>query len=104
MDHQIDLCLYERQADNNKKISAICASPSVLGVNDILKGYKVICYPGYESNLNGAEIVNEKVVCDRNIITSKGPGTSFDFALAILNNLKGEECVKSVCKGLLYSE
>ncbi len=90
-------------ADNNKMISAICAAPSILGINGILNGYKAICYPGFESVLEGAEITDKNVVCDRNIITSKGPGTAVDFALAILKSLKGEECEKEVRKGLLYN-
>jgi len=90
-------------ADNNKMISAICAAPSVLGINGVLKGYKAICYPGFEKVLDGAEITDENVVCDRNIITSKGPGTAVDFALAVLKSLTGEECEKEVRKGLLYN-
>lgn len=89
-------------ADNNKKISAICAAPSVLGVNGVLRGYKAICYPGFEKFLEGAEITDKNVVCDRNIITSKGPGTAIDFALAILESLKGKESKETVRKGLLY--
>ncbi len=90
-------------SENNKKISAICASPSILGINGVLNGYKAICYPGLEELLKGAEIVDKKVVCDRNIITSKGPGTTIDFALAILKELKGEECANSVAEGLLWT-
>jgi len=89
-------------SDNNKNISAICAAPSVLGINGILDGYKAICYPGFEKLLDGAQIVDENVVCDRNIITSKGPGTAMDFALAILKVLKGAETEKNVRAGLIY--
>ncbi|MCI8805964.1 MAG: DJ-1/PfpI family protein, partial [Clostridiales bacterium] len=35
-------------SDNNKMISAICAAPSILGINGVLKGYKATCYPGFE--------------------------------------------------------
>lgn len=90
-------------SENKKNISAICASPSILGINGVLNGYKAICYPGLEKFLYDAEIVDKNVVCDRNIITSKGPGTTIDFALAILNKLKGAECADSVSKGLLWT-
>jgi len=89
-------------SENNKKISAICAAPSILGCNGILKDYKAICYPGFEEFLEGAEIIDKPVVSDRNIITSKGPGTAIDFALEILKNLKGEKCSETVRKGLIY--
>ena len=90
-------------SDNNKMISAICAAPSILGINGVLKGYKATCYQGFEKVLDGAEIMNESVVRDKNIITSKGPGTAIDFALDILKGLKGEDCEKEVRKGLLYN-
>ncbi len=89
-------------SDNGKNISAICAAPSVLGINGILKEYKAVCYPGFEKFLEGAQIIDENVVCDRNIITSKGPGTAMDFALAILKALKGDETEKNVRAGLIY--
>ncbi len=89
-------------AEKKKKISAICAAPSVLGINGVLNGFRATCYPGFEKFLVGAEIVNSNVVCDRNIITSKGPGTAMEFALAILKELKGEECEKNVRDRLIY--
>lgn len=36
-----------------------------------------------------------------NLITSRGPGTAFDFALAIVENLLGKEKAKEVAKGML---
>lgn len=88
--------------ENNKYIAAICAAPSILGIIGILNGKKAICYPGFESQLEGAEIVNENVVKDGNIITSKGPGTAADFAFCILDALKGEKCAEEVKKGFIY--
>ena len=57
-----------------KKLSAICAAPSVLGAKGILKGKHATCYPGFEEALDGAIVTNEAVVIDENIITSKGMG------------------------------
>lgn len=89
-------------SEKGKKISAICAAPYVLGINGVLKGFKATCYPGFEKFLDGADIVDANVVCDRNIITSKGPGTAMEFALAILKELRGAECEKAVRDGLIY--
>lgn len=85
-----------------KYVAAICASPSVLGENEILQGKKAISYPGFESQLKGAEIVNENVVTDSNIITSKGPATALEFSLKIVETLAGKETADKVAKGMLY--
>ena len=89
-------------SENNKYIAAICAAPSILGVIGILNGKKAVCYPGFEPQLVGAEVANESVVKDGNIITSKGPGTAVDFAFCILETLRGKECAEEVKSGFIY--
>ena len=86
----------------NDLIAAICAGPTVLGALDILKERKATCYPGLEDQLNCASTPSDNVVIDDNIITSKGPGTAMEFALAIVTYIKGQEASDAVRKGLLY--
>lgn len=86
-----------------KYVAAICASPSVLGENGILIGRKATCYPGFEEQCRGAEILDDKVVTDGNIITSKGPGTAFLFAVELLRTLNGNDTADSVARGLILS-
>lgn len=86
----------------NKMIAAICAAPSILGTNGILKGKNATCHPGFEDKLLGAEYVKEAVVCDKNVITSRGMGTSMPFAFAILEHYRGKEKVLEVSKGIVY--
>ncbi|MDE6776144.1 MAG: DJ-1/PfpI family protein, partial [Ruminococcus sp.] len=50
----------------------------------LLKGRKAVCYSGFESQLEGAEIISEAVAVDGNIITSRGAGTAMKFALALV--------------------
>lgn len=85
-----------------KKISAICAAPSVLGSKGLLSGKNAICYPGYEDVLLGAHIKNEAVVEDGNFITSKGMGTAIDFSLAIIRNLKGAAEASKIAASVQY--
>lgn len=85
-----------------KNLAAICAAPSVLGENDILKGKKATCYPGYEEKLNGAIVTGSNVEMDSNIITSKGMGTSIDFALAIITKLKDKETADNIAAAIQY--
>lgn len=85
--------------DAEKFITAICAAPSVLGMNGLLKGRKATCYPGFEDKLLGATVTGEDVVRDGNIITGKGMGVSVSFALALLAAFspeKAEEVRKKI--------
>ena len=93
--------LLVNQHEQGKWIAAICAAPMVLGGLGILEGKKAICYPGKESTLTGAIITDEPVVIDGNIITGKGPGFAFDFGLAVLAAVQGQEVADKVAGDLL---
>ncbi|MGN1318803.1 MAG: DJ-1 family glyoxalase III [Lachnospirales bacterium] len=88
--------------EKGKFVTSICASPSVLGENGILKGKKAICYPGFENQLKGAFVTNENVVVDTNVITSKGPATALEFSLKLLEVIKNKEVSDNVAKGMLF--
>ena len=75
--------------ESKKLVSAVCASPIVLGEAGVIKG-KYTCYPSCEVYVKGGEYVEKDlVVCDDNIITSKGPATTVFFALEIVKYLNG---------------
>lgn len=83
-------------------IGAICAAPSILGNMNILKNKSACCYPGFEKELIGANILNESVAIDQNIITSRGPGTAIHFGFALLSYLKREDILKNVKNEMIY--
>ncbi len=80
-------------AEKQLPLSAICAAPLVFGRLGLLEGKKATCYPGFEEELKGAEIVKKPVVTDGLFITANGPGSAMDFAFAIVSRLCGEEKV-----------
>lgn len=85
-----------------KFVTAICASPSILGENGILEGKRAACYPGFEKQCHGAEITaDEKVVRDGNIITSRGPATAMDFAIELVRAIAGDRIADKTAEGLL---
>ena len=88
-------------AEKGKNVAAICAAPMVLGGLGLLDGKKATCYPGFESELIGAKATGEKVVVDENIVTGKGPGFVFDFALQLVETIAGIGTRKEVQDGLL---
>lgn len=87
--------------EENKKIAAICAAPTVFGYNGFLKDKNAVCYPGMEDELNCKHVPDDKVVTDGHITTSKGPGTAVLFALRLIEILKGEEMENKIRKSII---
>ena len=85
---------------NDVPIAAICASPSVIGRLGFLRGKRGTCFPGFEKLCEGMLYTGAPVETDGNYITSRGAGTSFAFALAIIEKLcskdKADEIKASV--------
>ncbi|MBQ8503766.1 MAG: DJ-1/PfpI family protein [Clostridia bacterium] len=78
-------------AQNDKFVCAICAAPQILGHKGLLKGRNAIAYPGFENELDGANISEDYVVCDGRFITAKGAGVAVDFGLEIVAQLISKE-------------
>ena len=75
--------------EHDRYIAAICAAPSILGHRGQLNGKRATCFPGFEKDCAGAVILDEPAVADGRIITGKGAGAAIDFALTIVEQLKG---------------
>lgn len=89
--------------ENQKLVCAICAAPSILGHKGMLKGKKAVCFPGFESELEGAELSDSFVVTDGNIITAKGMGSAVKFGIAIGAAFVGEAKMKKIEESLQCS-
>lgn len=87
---------------NGLYISAICASPSILGKKMMLEGKKATCFPGFEKYLYGAEVVGDKAVVDGKIITGKGAGAASEFGFAMLEILKDKETADKIKEIMQY--
>jgi len=79
-------------AARGKYTAAICAAPRVLATAGLLDGKHATSYPG---GLEGFEVRDlhyeeQPVVVDGTVITSRGPGTAMDFALALIEVLAGK--------------
>lgn len=84
-----------------KPIGAICAAPFVLGNLGILKNKNVVCYPGYENYLVGANVKNDSVAVSDNIITGRGVGAALDFSLKIVGILDSPQKAEKLAKAML---
>ncbi|MCR5546692.1 MAG: DJ-1/PfpI family protein [Lachnospiraceae bacterium] len=85
-----------------KLVAAICAAPTVLGYAGVLEGKNATCYPGMEEGLSGACAKEEEVVCDGNVITSRGVGTAIPFALSIVSYFTDAKKAESLGKSIVY--
>lgn len=96
--------LIKKQNKAGRLIAAICAAPAVvLNPTGILSGKKMTAFPGYEKDLNpDVTHVDKCVVVDGPIITSKGPGTAFEFSLRIAEILVGREIMEKVSSATQY--
>jgi len=85
----------ERLRAERKSIAAICAAPTALAAYGITAGRRVTSYPSCQSEMEALQpssvYVDEAVVEDDFLITSRGPGTAIAFALRLISRLCGEE-------------
>jgi 4-methyl-5(b-hydroxyethyl)-thiazole monophosphate biosynthesis len=94
-----------RQFDISKKwITAICAAPTVFQAAGILSGKKVTSYPAERESFTDSVYLEENVVRDGKIITSRGVGTAIEFALYLIGVLKDHETRKMLADRILYFE
>ena len=92
-----------RQHDSGRRVGAICAAPMVLGSVGLLKGKKATCYPGFEKYLTGATYTATLYQEDGLIITGEGPAATLPYAYRILGYFVGEDAVRSLQQGMMYT-
>ncbi len=71
--------------------AAICAGPTVLADLGITAGKQCTCYPGCESGMGQAIMVNAAAVRDGNLITGTSAGCAIPFGLMLIEALKGKD-------------
>jgi len=83
--------LVKEMAESDRYTAAICAAPKVLADTGLLAGRQATSFPGVLDAFDGFSYSTEPVVQDGKIITSRGPGTAMDFALALIEVLAGRQ-------------
>ncbi len=91
-DPRIQSLLRKMQAEG-KYTAAICAAPRALASAGLLDGRKATSYPGSleDSAVRDMEYLEQPVVVDGKLVTSRGPGTAMDFALTLIEQLLGAD-------------
>lgn len=90
--------LAEKMLAGGKLVSSICAAPVLtLAAWGMLDNRTATCYPGMEGMFPKTVTFSaERVVVDGKIITSRGPGTALEFALALVEQLLDAATAKKI--------
>lgn len=95
------ISILEKQKAAGKLYAAICAAPAVVLASKGLVDEGATCYPapGLRAKMTGP--VDDDVVVQGNVITSKGPGTAMKFGIALGEQLYGAEKAKAIADEML---
>lgn len=95
--------LLQKQEKAGRICAAICAGPTAFLSHSIGLGKKLTSYPSVKDQLSGkyTYVDTENVVVDGNIVTSRGPGTAFDFGLKLGELLVGADVSKDAAQKML---
>ncbi|TWW61946.1 Protein/nucleic acid deglycase DJ-1 [Takifugu flavidus] len=88
-------------------IAAICAGPTALLAHGIGYGSTVTTHPAMKDKMMTGDhykYSEARVQKDGHYITSRGPGTSFEFALTIVEELMGAEVAAQVKAPLMMKD
>ncbi|KAF7632800.1 DJ-1_PfpI domain-containing protein [Meloidogyne graminicola] len=103
-DHRVGKLLQHHEKAG-KIVAAICAAPIAFVSHGIAKNGTLTSYPSVKEKIAdaGYNYSENKVCVWKNVVTSRGPGTAFDFAIKLAEMLTDEEKAESVKKALLYN-
>jgi len=87
--------LVQRLRERDKPVAAICAAPTALAAYGVVGDRRVTSYPTLQGTMQelapDSVYVDEAVVEDGFLVTSRGAGTAVEFALRLVAKLCGEK-------------
>lgn len=96
--------LREREREG-RLVAAICAAPRALQDHGVFGGRRMTCHPSVRAVVSAhGTVTDAPVVEDGPLVTSRGPGTAFTFALTLVARLAGVEKAAEVRGPLVLVE
>lgn len=96
------LALVRDFAAAKKTVAAICAAPWVLAQAGVLEGASVTSHPSVRGQLGPARVdATARVVSSGSILTSQGPGTALEFALALAAECAGQKLADELARAMI---
>ncbi|CAH8358213.1 unnamed protein product [Eruca vesicaria subsp. sativa] len=96
--------MVKKQDTDGRLNAAICCAPALaLGTWGLLEGKKATCYPVFMEKLAAtcATASESRVEIDGRIVTSRGPGTTIEFSLTLIEKLYGKQIANDVSSIIL---
>lgn len=95
--------ILRRQEESGRYVGAICAAPIALRAHGVFRNRQLTSHPSVKEMLEDwCEYSEHPVVADGNLITSRGPGTAFPFALRIVGTLTDAERMVEVRAPMMF--
>lgn len=95
--------LLREQEQSGRWVAAICAAPIALKAHGVFRNRQLTSHPSVRGALEDwGEYSEHPVVADGNLITSRGPGTAFPFALRIVGTLTDAERMVEVRAPMMF--
>lgn len=95
----------DRLRAERKFIAAICAAPTALAAYGITAGKRVTAYPACQPDMETLQpssvYVDDAVVEDDFLITSRGAGTAVEFSLRLVAKLCGEAKAEEIRESIV---
>lgn len=96
------LALVRRLEAEGRTVAAICAAPTVLSAAGVLTGRSATAHPSVRGQLPGTVVLDQPaVVRSGPVVTSQGVGTALEFALALVEDLRGGARARELRAALL---
>ena len=92
----------QERFDRGQKLAAICAAPTVFHAAGITKNLKLTSYPSEKEVFKDSHYLEQPVVKDGQVITSRGVGTAIPFALSLIEELKDKQTAKTIAERILF--
>ena len=105
LEDDVFLEFLRQQGQHAKYVTAVCTGSLLLAAAGLLDGYKATTH--WRSldllQLFGVEVLEERVVIDRNRITGGGVTAGIDFGLVMVAEICGEEVAKQIQLAIEYN-
>lgn len=92
--------LIDRMREQRKSIAAICAAPTALAAYGITEGMRVTSFPACRAEMESLQpsslYLDDAVVEDDFLVTSRGPGTAIAFGLRLIARLCGDAKAEAI--------
>lgn len=104
MEDDETLAFLRQRAEKAEYVSSVCTGSLVLGAAGLLKGKRATCHWMSRDLLPhfGAEAVDARIVRDGNTITGGGVTAGIDFALSIVESLRGRAVAEETQLSIEY--